>query len=62
MLFDIFNIKTGIWCDIYSERSNGFYDFENNEGVGDTVTAEKYQDIIRILLVSEMQEKELEDI
>lgn len=55
-------LKTTVWCGIHAGNIIGPYFFENDQGVGVTVTAERYQDMIRNFLVPEMEEQGLEDM
>jgi len=55
-------LKTTVWCGIHAGNIIGPYFFENDQGVAVTVTAERYQDMIRHFLVPEMEEQGLQDM
>ncbi|KAF7272594.1 hypothetical protein GWI33_014633, partial [Rhynchophorus ferrugineus] len=55
-------LKITVWCGIHAGNIIGPYFFENDQGVAVTVTTERYHDMIRNFLVSEMDEQGTQDV
>ncbi|KAF7285962.1 hypothetical protein GWI33_008268 [Rhynchophorus ferrugineus] len=45
-------LKTTVWCGIHAGNIIGPYFFENDQGVAVTITAERYQGMIRDFLLA----------